>query len=369
MDQNTTPSRKIFWIAIAIIVLLGVIGGYYWYTYSKDRAKIENFNTLSQSINETWNGDYAAAEARLKNAPDTLASQSLSNTINYIQARSPQDYIALIKDLKKQFTSASEPLQKSLIVNQVSSALFTANDASVYAEAFAGEPFASLRSASNTNESMLKLASYSISLQPTARAYLDKARAEASLAVSTKASDAQASQKYVDAAKTDIVAADEQYGKEATLAEQSPLSVAIPLWYQFWRGYVYGTLSALDSSYASEAHASYQKVTAAYDAAAAQSGASYAILEEPTLLADLGDARVLANTDASKNADTVKSSVRHFLSIMKLHPDMHSDLTNAFVLARRSAARMHATYVKLAAISPEFKTYLSSLGWLEQDFK
>ena len=362
-----------------------LLGGLVWYAPWREQkfpaslgeAIVSVYTARSEKAIENAYAYLEEGDGRFDVSARTIIAQETINT-----STTTEDIAVAIALWKENFASARTQYAKAVAVKQIARALFMTN--APYRDVFHDDFFKSLRVKDDPRRSLENLIRYSISLHPTAGAYLLLARQEAdSILESMQAgsseplddSPAAAARLRESAAKIGeyVDEADLLTGEDILRAESTLYAPLIGPSLAYWRGHALAAAAHVDPSYLAEAERSYNSV---YVASAIETeGEELPALERLKAETEFAYARALLRVEGKARAGDIRVHLERFVAFLAAHPERH-EIPYANIAFAQSAAqlqtpdtreqlraRRYREYVQLANLSPQFKTFLEAQGW------
>lgn len=388
--QPTTPtsnfSQRIPLFVVGILMIVGALSFWYWNSQAAQRAPESLSPLVSSALGQ--NPVDAAAKARefLQNqngGPYSIWASYILAQATFDAATTTEGLVKGIQLMKQNLAQAQTLQLQAIALNTIATAVFNAQNPSVYAEAFRDVPLRALLNASSSVQSMNNLINYSIQTYPTSDAYLLLARQDGDVIIaglkagSSKPLDkSDAAQKLREAQVQDIVSFVQKADTLSVQEQQSkqylsPYEVAVIPGRDLLAGFALGAAARVNPDFLPKAE---QRLSAAAEAATATKdaqGNAYPILEKIATNAEILHARILHAVTGIKRSADVEAHLVAFVGLIKTNPSFYNSFYVLFNQLKSAATATKGTalagryreYVELAAISPEFKTFLQSRGW------
>jgi hypothetical protein len=238
---------------------------------------------------------------------------------------------------------------------------YGSRDTAVIDAIFEGDPFSSFKVATDTALSLKKLTDYSVALAPTyygtqlsARWYSDNLLSMVSRGHVNTAAAAEDKKQILQR----LAQAADLYPKEIGVSRSSPFGVAMPSWFHYWNGYYYGIISLYDATALPSAEAELVLSAKNYDTKLDANGRHLALLEDPTLYADLAFARFVHQVGGAKRDKDVTQHLEHFVTLLHSSAVDHAGV-RAYLKAQAYA---NPVYTQFGTLSPSFQALLTELA-------
>ncbi len=292
--------------------------------------------------------------------------------------------VAAVRLMKENFIEAQSASLRAAIIDQISTAILDSQSKKVTEVVFSGEPFAAYKG-ETTDATIARLAEYSISIYPTASAYLMLARLEAdtimgslypgsSRLVETGSVFADGLSARAASIRRYVGQADALIDADVQRAAASPYGVTVLSWHHFWRGYALGVAARVDTAHLSGSEDSYRRVIDLAVSTRDAVGRPYPALSIIATKAELSYARMLHAVSGSDRAADVQAHLSRFVEAITADQIFYRAFYHFFDQAKAGAVatpdakygaryREYLEYRALADLSPELKTFLISRGW------
>ncbi len=283
--------------------------------------------------------------------------------------------IEAVRAIKESFNAAtSDPSARASAVNTLIAALYDFKNRAANAEAYKDEPFKSLRISDDVSASLKNMAAYSVSIYPTADAYLYLARADANLildALATPGSDKKSLGENVAGIIDAVQKADALLS--ANKPNRSSFYNSYP-WQLYWKAYDMGAAARADARYLPQAEDAFKDAVAYFEMTKDPAGNTVPAIEMMGTDARLSYAVTLYRVSGHEHASDIRENLRQFLQNIQANPSRYQGYFNFFNAARtatasgtttaqRRAYASHLLYSRLAELSPELRTFLVFNGW------
>ncbi|QQG38138.1 MAG: hypothetical protein HYS26_01115 [Candidatus Kaiserbacteria bacterium] len=384
------PSIKIILSAVLILGALSFAAFYYFAIAPLSQPSDEGrprAESLTEAMQKQLAGDrtgaYQSAQRQIAEGgteEDTvLAKITAANSLFQI-ATTTEGRIAAMRILANAYSEGQSPQSKALVLNAlVWTLIFNANTEPVTLAAFGFNEFQPFAVEGANGKSFQNLLKQSISLAPTRRAYYMRAVVASRELERNFAPD---SAKLLSAASSDSVREIAQnilkfIEQGDALARAAPLDSGIEeldditeAQNQIYRGLALSAVALVDSSQLSSALGAFQAVLDT-----ARSGEPTVAVNVMAAYAHLYAGRIAAAVGGSANTAVARSHLADFAASAEASPKDYVKIYEMFQWLRGGASipaseqaesrqyRLYQTYSSLAALSPDFKNFLASVGW------
>lgn len=312
--------------------------------------------------------DLLSSDAHLSPVDESWARIAIVDA--YVEnATSSVAYAAAIGSALSNYHAVSDAFTRAWILNRVLGIL-SDTDQNTLSTIFSNDPELSPLLASNSGKTAQNVAAYSYAIYPTSASayYLAGVDAEKIIASYNANSQAVISAKDTATAKADLISwlnkgdmartIEMQYASSSPYGPASYISLT-----NLYRSYSIGALALIDSSYQADADATFQSIYDAYSSSRDQKGEPYPQLVETAADAHFSQASFLYLSGSYAHKAEIENNLQQSIHLVDQYPAYTQKFRAAFADKNKKSASYVSMVTGMAAISPEFKVFLTSQGW------